>query len=189
MGQSPSRTPGEFLKYKKLHYRHIEKVFFEYSSSNMYPTTFNQIQIVQRVVQDHHIEIILLAAVFVFQIARIKMVFDFRRDKLYISGIAVEFVLLYYIILYMQFWTILVADFFMILLGFIAIRMLILFFVYIWIQCCAKNSYTYLHEEEDIDNILKKFEDSSLSDDDDNIKTEEFNESTKKTFAISITTI
>ena len=130
-----------------------------------------------------------VAAVFVFQIARIKMVFDFRRDKLYISGIAVEFVLLYYIITYMQFWTILVADFFMILLGFIVIRMLILFFVYIWIQCCAKNSYTYLHEEEDIDNILKKFEDSSLSDDDDNIKTEEFNESTKKTFAISITTI
>ena len=131
-----------------------------------------------------------MAAVFVFQIARIKMVLDFHRDKLYISGIAVEFVLLYYIILYMQFWTILVADFFMILLGFIAIRMLILFFVYIWIQCCAKNSYTYLHEEEDIDNILKKFEDSSLSDDDDdNIKTEEFNESAKKTFVISITTI
>merc|ERR1711953_716515 len=122
--ESPSRTPGEFLKNKKLHYRHIEKVFFEYSSSNMYPTTFNQIQIFQRlgVVQDHHIEIILLAAVFVFQIARIKMVFDFRRDKLYISGIAVEFVLLYYIILYMQFWTILVADFFMILLGFIVIH-------------------------------------------------------------------
>ena len=61
---------------------------------------------------------------------------------------------------------------------------------YLCILACAKNSYTYLHEEEDIDNILKKFEDSSLSDDDDdNIKTEEFNESTKKTFAISITTI
>merc|ERR1712062_419750 len=98
MGQSPSRTPGEFLKYKKLHYRHIEKVFFEYSSSNMYPTTFNQIQIFQRVVQDHHIAIILLAAVFVFQIARIKMVLDFRRDKLYISGIAVEFIILYHLI-------------------------------------------------------------------------------------------
>ena len=68
--QSPSRTPGEFLKNKKLHYRHIEKVFFEYSSSNMYPTTFNQIQIFQRlgVVQDHHIEIILCKYLIVYSL-------------------------------------------------------------------------------------------------------------------------
>ena len=54
---------------------------------------------------------------------------------------------------------------------------------------CKKFLHIFTHEEEDIDNILKKFEDSSLSDDDDDIKTEEFNESTKNTFAISITTI
>ena len=59
-----------------------------------------------------------------------------------------------------------------------------------YFSMCKKFLHIFTHEEEDIDNILKKFEDSSLSDDDDdNIKSEEFNESTKKTFAISITTI
>ena len=129
------------------------------------------------------------AAAFVFQIARVYMVFDFHQDKLYITGIAVEFVLLIFTLIHFQCWTILA--------GFIGIRLCILFSVYIWIQCCANNSYTYLHEEEDIDNILKKFEDSSSSSDDDNTKTDDnfreidftkkqLNES-KKTLAVTFT--
>ncbi len=98
-----------------------------------------------------------MTVAFLFQIARIYMVFDIRHDKLYISGIAVEFVLLIFTFIDFEYWEILA--------GFIGIRMCILFSVYIWIQCCAKNTYTYLHEEEDIDNILKKFQD--FSDDDD----------------------
>ena len=109
-----------------------------------------------------------MTVAFLFQIARIYMVFDIHHDKLYISGIAVEFVLLIFTFIHSDYWAILAA-------GFIVLRMCILFSVYIWIQCCAKNTYTYLHEEEDIDNILKKFQDFS----DDDTKTEQLNEGEK----------
>ena len=108
-----------------------------------------------------------MTVAFLFQIARIYMVFDIHHDKLYIGGIAVEFVLLIFSFIHFEYWEILA--------GFIVIRMCILFSVYIWIQCCAKNTYTYLHEEEDIDNILKKFQDFS----DDDTKTEQLNEGEK----------
>ena len=116
---------------------------------------------------------IMLAFVWLFNIVRAYFLFDFKHfkkfDMCYFFGIILEAIIFTSACLYQLSVKEPDHSFFWMYAGFVAGRLFILEIIYIWIQCTSK-TYTYLHEEEDIENILEHFDDDEKNEDDKNLK-------------------